>query len=106
MASVPSEVLQKLPLAPIFDQLPEDWKQKVRGIYANVSIPWSDKHQKIGELMASMPPEIRSLLPQHPPFVAPPRPPNNGFPMAVCFFSGIFIVIFELNSSLRPVSRK
>lgn len=58
MATVPSEILAKLPIAPIFNRLPEEWKMKIRTIYSNTSIPWISKHQKIGELIQTMPLEV------------------------------------------------
>lgn len=95
MATVPAEALLKLPLAPVFEPLPEEWKGKIRAVYANTSIPWVDKHQKIGELVESMPAELRRRLPLPPPFL-PRNLPNNGFPMTVTFL----LVFYEKNKHL------
>ena len=79
MSTVPGEILAKLPIGPAFEKLPETWQAKIRSIHANTSIGWSDKNRMINELIDSLPPQFRQLLPSK---QIPPSK-NNAFPSKV-----------------------
>ena len=65
---LPDEILDKLPLPPEFDHLPDDAKKKIREIGRDRQLTMAQKHQKISSIIDALPPNIRRLIP-------PPVPP-------------------------------
>ena len=65
---LPDEILDKLPLPPEFDHLPDDAKKKIREIGRDRQLTMAQKHQKISSVIGALPPNIRRLIP-------PPVPP-------------------------------
>jgi hypothetical protein len=67
MSSLPDEVLDKLPPPPGFEKLPKEVQDQLKSIRRNKSLNWGEKHEKVRELIDSLPEEQRKLLPPPPP---------------------------------------
>ncbi|CEF69066.1 Hypothetical protein SRAE_2000371800 [Strongyloides ratti] len=70
MKSLPTEVLEKLPLPPHLRNLPEDIQEKLKKIFVDKTLSFQEKRQKSRELIKTLPEEIRkSIRPPMPSFI-------------------------------------
>uniref|UniRef100_A0A914C405 Uncharacterized protein n=1 Tax=Acrobeloides nanus TaxID=290746 RepID=A0A914C405_9BILA len=73
--SLPKEQRKMVrPQPPGFENLPQDIREKIDAIFEDDQLDHRQKHEKIRELIDSLPQEIRSKLPPPPPFGMPPPP--------------------------------
>uniref|UniRef100_A0A0K0F9U6 SXP/RAL-2 family protein Ani s 5-like cation-binding domain-containing protein n=1 Tax=Strongyloides venezuelensis TaxID=75913 RepID=A0A0K0F9U6_STRVS len=69
MKSLPTEVLEKLPLPPHLRNLPEDVQEQLKKIFVNKELSFHEKRQQARELIKGLPEEIRKTIrPPMPPF--------------------------------------
>ncbi|KAI6206095.1 Beta-lactamase domain containing protein [Aphelenchoides besseyi] len=71
MQQVPDDQLKRLPLPFLFDKLPVETQQRLRGIIHNFRMPWDKRRELMHEFIHSLPVEERRVLrPPLPPFVS------------------------------------
>ncbi|CAJ0582276.1 unnamed protein product, partial [Mesorhabditis spiculigera] len=67
LTALPSEVLDRLPVNPALEKLPEDVKQQIKSITRDKTIDWRAKMQRVQQYIQSLPDAIKRLLPPPPP---------------------------------------
>jgi len=68
MRSLPQDTMDKLPLPPGFDQLPEDKVKEAKAIFSDRTLDYQAKDRKVADFVMSLPPNVRRSL-------RPPLPP-------------------------------
>ncbi|CAJ0595036.1 unnamed protein product [Cylicocyclus nassatus] len=69
--SLPDAILDKIPLPPGFDKLPQKTRDELRKIHRDRSLTHRQRFQKMKQIINALPPELR---PRRPP--PPPPPPQ------------------------------
>ncbi|GMR58888.1 hypothetical protein PMAYCL1PPCAC_29083 [Pristionchus mayeri] len=63
MISLPSDLLDKIPPPPGFDQLPKDVQETIKRLSRDRSVKWADRQAAIRRFIDSLPEETKSLIP-------------------------------------------
>ncbi|KAF8383757.1 hypothetical protein PRIPAC_72899 [Pristionchus pacificus] len=63
MISLPTEILDKIPPPPGFDQLPKDVQETIKKLSRNRSVKWSDRQASIRRFIDALPENVKALIP-------------------------------------------
>uniref|UniRef100_A0A914SA44 Uncharacterized protein n=1 Tax=Parascaris equorum TaxID=6256 RepID=A0A914SA44_PAREQ len=66
MDTVPESIIMRLPTPPFLDKLPADVKAKIVAIHRQKGLTWHQRHEKVREYVATLPEDVKRLLPPPP----------------------------------------
>ncbi|PAV61875.1 hypothetical protein WR25_22801 [Diploscapter pachys] len=96
MASLPDDIIDKLPPPPGFEKLPQDVQQQLKAVHKDRNLSFEQRFHKINQIIGSLPESVRRML--------PPPPPPPGFE-AIPEQARMALMAIHQDSSMSPQQR-